>query len=282
MSTWTAVVCRGCGGAVASKPGGSMPRCLFCGADALEPFEPEAVEQPEGWVPFAVDDAAAQAAFRKFAGSSFWYPGDLRDARLELKRLLLPAWSWSGRLETHWTALVSASTASGKRPVGGADVERFDQILVPASKSLRQAELRALGAYDEAALRSWSDEPDAPREVSELTRTVARGRAVDEMTQRHRAALTAANGALKLKASSVETELEGRPVCVPVWIGAYRYGDRVYRVLVNGQSGTLVGEAPISWWRVAGAILATLFVLGTLATLVSLCAGGGAAIGLSR
>lgn len=282
MSDWKAVVCRGCGGAVASKPGASMPRCLFCGADALEPFEPEAVEQPEGWVPFAVDDPAAQAAFRKFAGSSFWYPGDLRNARLELRRLLLPAWSWSGRLETHWTGLAAAGSASGKRPVGGAEVARFEQVLVPASKSLRQVELRALGAYDEAAMRAWSDEPDAPREVSELTRTVARGRAVDEMTERHRAALAKSQGVSRLRASSVDSELAGRPVCVPVWIGAYRYGDRVYRVLVNGQSGELHGEAPISWWRVAGAVLATALLLGTIALVLSVCAGGGAALGLAR
>lgn len=276
---WEAVVCKSCGGAIANKPGQRIPACLFCGADALEPRDAGQIEDPEGWIPFAVHASQAREAFRTFATSSIWYPGDLRSAKLDLEELLLPSWAWSGRLETHWTGLERASTASGKRPIGGSEEARFDQILIPASQTLRQSELNALGEYDEGALKDWrGHEPDHPMEISEVTRAVARQRAQDEMARRHAASLGSRHGASSMHASHISYDLEGKPVLVPVWIGAYRYRNKVYRILVNGQTGTLHGKAPISFWRVLLAILLGIALVGFAALMISLCAGGGAVL----
>lgn len=273
-----AVRCSGCGGTVRMVPGKRLPSCLFCGADAsdLIPFEPpESVEPPEGAIPFVITDDQARASFRTFATSSFWYPSDLRSAKLELRHLLLPAWAWAGAVETHWTGLVSASTRSGKRPVAGHEDVFFEQILVPSSQSLRQAELGSLGGYDESALVPFDPEQTVePYELSELTRSVARTRAQQEMERRHRVAIERANGLVKCRSSSVVTELQGRPVLVPVFIGAYRYGSRTFRVLVNGQSGQLVGDAPTSVWKVLGVILLVVAIIGGIALAIAVCGGG--------
>jgi hypothetical protein len=280
-SELSAVRCRSCGGTVRLAAGRAVPTCMFCGADAadLVPAEPpEGIEPPEGAVPFSVDVETAKAAFAKFARSSWWYPSDLRSARLELRALLLPAWAWSGEVETHWTGLVSASTRSGKSPVAGRDALRFDQILVPASRTLRLVELATLGPYDEVALAPFTDAGEAAVELSELTRSAARARAHQEMLARHQANLSAHHGLLKIRASSLVSGLDGRPVLVPVWIGAYRYGRRSYRVLVNGQTGRFVGDAPTSWWKVAAvAALVVTLVVGLVVALVG-CLGGGSAL----
>ena len=277
MSTWKAVQCAGCGGAVAAKPGTALPACLFCGADAsqLVEFEPEGIEPAEGFLPFAIDAAEARKAFVEFASSSMWYPGDLRRAKVELRQLLLPAWAWSGTIESHWTGTVRANSASGKRPVGGSETLALNQVLVPASQSLRIAELSALGRYDETAMRQLAEEedPGAPYELSEVTRSVARQAAQQEMGRRHTAKLASDSSAGGMSVASVCENLTGRPVLVPVWIGAYRYGDKVFRVLVNGQSGTFHGDAPISWWRVAGAVLAGVLLVGAIVAAVSMCGG---------
>lgn len=274
----SAVRCSQCGGTVRTVPGVRMPTCLFCGAPAVElvpTAAPEAIEPPEGAIPFAVDEAGARAEFVAFTRSSFWYPNDLRSARLELRPLLLPAWAWSGDIETHWTGLVPADTRSGKRPVAGTDAAHFDQILVPASRTLRRSELTALGRYDEATLAPFAIEhADVPTELSETTRSAARAAGHAEMLDRHQRALQATHGLESIRASSLVSGLRGRPVLVPVYIGAFRYGKRTFRVLVNGQSGKLVGEAPISWWKVAAFALAALAVV----TALMLCLGGGVSL----
>ena len=283
MSELAAVRCTGCGGAVAARPGTPMPVCLFCGAPAsdLIPYlPPEGIENPEGAIGFAVSDADARAACSKFARSSFWYPGDLRNATLELRHLLIPAWAWRGEVETHWTGMVKASTRSGKCPVAGAEQHTFEQVLIPASQTLSLAELAALGAYDEGALEPFVGHDDSdPYEVSELTRSAARGAAQAEMARRHRALVVRANGLVACNAASVCVDLSGRPVLVPVFIGAYRYGDGLYRVLVNGQTGALHGSAPTSWWKVAGVALAVVAALGAIALALLVCSGGVAVLG---
>ena len=280
MSTVHAVRCKGCGGTVAMTPGQTLPSCLFCGSDAaqLQPYDAEDVEPPEGFLPFEVDETAADSAFREFCSGSFWYPGDLRNSTLSLRPLLLPAWAWSGRLETHWAGLVSAHSPSGKRPVSGVDDCEFSQILIPASTSLRLQELSALGAYDESGLTfSGLDDLPSPHEISQMTRSAAQAQAEQEMERRHAQSLRSSVGAVELNTSCVSLELSGRPVLLPVWIGAFRYGDRTYRILVNGQSAVLYGKAPISWWRIAGAALAVVGGLGLVLLMLSVCAGGVAA-----
>lgn len=272
----TAVQCTGCGGTVRMVAGSRLPRCLFCGADAadLVPTEPpEGIEPPVGQLPFVTTAEQARAAFETFATSSIWYPDDLRRARLELRALLIPAWAWSGEVETHWTGLVGAATRSGKRPVAGVERVRFDQILVPASRSLRMAELASLGAWDESALRPFDPERcEHPMELSELTRSAARQRAQQEMEQRHRASIERDHHLTKSRSASLASSLEGRPVMVPVFIGAYRYGDRTFRVLVNAQSGRFVGAAPRSWWKILGAVAAAVLLVAAVLAAVLLVA----------
>jgi hypothetical protein len=264
-----AVQCESCGGAIGVKVGKPEPTCLFCGSTALVARDPDAdVEQPQHWLGFETDAETAREAFRGFAASSFWYPGAIRNASVELRRLLLPAWSWSGHLEVHWTGLVRAATKSGKRPVSGRDGEYWRRVLIPASATLSVKELTGLGAYDEQKLQPWMDGASSdPVELSELTRSAAEAKAVAEMERRHTKALSDANDLVKVRVATVPDQMEGHPVLVPVWIGVYRHKDVPYRVLVNGQTGEIVGEAPISWMKVA---LVTLGVVATIALIFAL------------
>jgi hypothetical protein len=245
---------------------------MFCGASGLVPaVAPEGVEPPEGFLPFQVSEADARVAFRTFAASSFWYPSELRRARLNLRRLLLPAWSWSGRVETHWVALVPASTNSGRRPAAGVDELTTSGVLIPSSKALTHAELAAISPYEPGTL-SDTGAADLPFEVGSLTRTAATREAIEGMERIHARKLDAALNATVLRTSVVVHELRGGPLLLPVWIGAYRVGEKVYRVVINGQTGRLTGTAPISWLKVAGVVVAVVLVVFVI--LVCLGVGG--------
>jgi len=53
-------------------------------------------------------------------------------------------------------------------------------------------------------------------------------------------------------------------ILLPIWISAYRYRDKVYKFLVNGQTGEVKGEAPVSALKVLLLILAGLIVAGVI------------------
>jgi hypothetical protein len=70
--------------------------------------------------------------------------------------------------------------------------------------------------------------------------------------------------------------LTGEPVLLPVWIMAYRYQERVFRFLANGQTGRCTGTAPTSYHKIAavvgiviGIVIVALVCTGLLAAIGS-------------
>ena len=51
-------------------------------------------------------------------------------------------------------------------------------------------------------------------------------------------------------------EVRFKHVLLPVWISAYRFRNKTYRFLVNGQTGEVAGESPLSWQRVTLLVIA--------------------------
>src|SRR5262249_53624492 len=54
---------------------------------------------------------------------------------------------------------------------------------------------------------------------------------------------------------------------LPVWLASYRYREKSYQVLVNGQTGNVVGDRPYSWIKIAGLIAIILAVILALVLL---------------
>ncbi len=72
-----------------------------------------------------------------------------------------------------------------------------------------------------------------------------------------------------------------RYILLPVYVAAYRYRDRVYQVLVNGENGAISGQRPVDWnkvWLAIAAILAPGFLLGLIGLGTVVFAGIGVPI----
>jgi len=48
---------------------------------------------------------------------------------------------------------------------------------------------------------------------------------------------------------------------VPIWVLTYKYGSRSFQVVANGSTGTIAGDYPKSFWKIAGVVLLALIVL---------------------
>jgi hypothetical protein len=231
--------------------GQDMPTCIFCGSDALREDVSEKIEQPNDWLSFDVDDGGAKGIFKRFAKSSWFHPKELKDAVVNLKAILVPAWVYGGTIESHWAALVSAFTNSGKRPETGAEKLTVQEILILSGSQLTQAELNALAPFE---LRDEEDfdaeKAKIPFEVSRLTRSLARAQAKATMRALHRKNIDASIDAKELKMSCLYHDLDGKPILLPVYICSYRYKDTAFRLVVNGQTGEWYGKGPKSLAKV--------------------------------
>jgi len=261
------VRCDACGGKVAFDADVGVVRCLFCASVALEPVPAdERPPLPEDVVPFGLDRESAQERFRAWTRASWWRPKELASVAAELTALWLPAWHVAADVETHWAALERASTKSGQRPRAGVDVGT-EKLWIPASLGLTEAELAGLAPFDDRRRRGFADEDLAiARELPGLSEAGARTRALPlfeaircrSIASRHH--LSQCRGSARLHAVASHLRV------LPIWIGSFRFRDRAWRFVVNGQSGRIVGRAPLDRVKVGIAlVLAAIVAIVVLA-----------------
>ena len=54
--------------------------------------------------------------------------------------------------------------------------------------------------------------------------------------------------------------------CAPIWLLSYVFGGRSYQAVVNGVTGTVAGERPWSWIKIALLVLLALIALAVVAS----------------
>ncbi len=259
------VQCKACGGSIVWDPSTERAACLFCGSTALRPADlHEAPASPHAMLPVTVDHASADRSFRAWARSSFWHPNELRAAQIHVRTMLLPAWWFRGRVETHYAGLVRAATLSGKRPMSGVEHATLTQM-VTASQGLAQHELSGLQPWNEAQALAWPEQVNVPFEPPALTERAARTRAHDLMSTLHAQQIAGTRELSHCKASSMIDDLDVRLYMLPIYVGAFRYRERAFRFVVNAQTGAIVGNAPIDRLKVALVVLVGLAAVMVLA-----------------
>lgn len=263
--------CRGCGASMTYDARAQALRCAFCGSTDLarQPGTTGRV-RPTHLLAFTCHRDRAQAAFRTWLASGFWRPRRLaQEARLEgMQAVYVPCWRFAGRTDTHWTA-DSSETPRGARaswcPRAGRSPGEVEDVLVVASGSLTPREVDGLLPFRFGEAQPYQPEAvgDTPVEDVGVSRRGARPLAGERIValEAARVAMLVPGRSRNVHVNVLVTDLTSTPVLLPVWINAYRWREQRYRFLVNGQTGEVVGEAPISAAKVVLAVLLGLLVL---------------------
>ena len=275
--------CKGCGASMSYDASAGTLRCPFCGSTELEK-QPDAKEiSPQAVVSFVITQEQAVATMRQWLGSSFWRPGDLSQqaAVVKMTPVYVPYWVFEAQTHTFWTADTSRTpigACASWYPVTGQHEGTYRALLVGASGALTPAETAALCPFDLAGALP-PDKIDLTNSIYErftVPRKYARPLANQgfEQLEAEACGQYVPGSARNLKVNVRITDLTSQPMLVPVWIMAYRYQDRVFRFLANGQTGRVTGQAPLSWRKIAAVIGIVLLVLLIL-LLIALGHGGG-------
>jgi hypothetical protein len=225
---------------------------------------------------------------RKWLGSSFWRPGNLAAAAAvtTMTPVYVPYWVFAARTFTYWTADTSQTPAGARAdwyPISGQHHGAYQGVLIGASSALSPAETSAICPYDlsHAVPPEQVDLENAVFEQFRVPRKYARPLARRGLEELERGACQqyVPGRARNVKVNVRLEDLQSEPVLLPVWIMAYRYNDKLFRFLVNGQSGRATGQAPTSWRKIAAvvgiAVAAVLLVL----VLMLVCSGAAAMMG---
>ena len=257
--------CAGCGAAMSYDASARALRCPFCGSVELRPQPDGQTVFPSKVIPFAIDREQALQILRVQMKSGFFLPSDLAQeaAVTQIVPVFVPFWCFSAETHTYWTADTNQVplTARGNwRPLFGELRNSYDSVLVPASSVLTYEETRGLGRYDfsQAVPANAIDLENITVEQFRVPRKYARPlakRIIEELETAESIRRYIPGSARNVHVNVKVTKLAGEPVLLPVWILAYRYRGRVYRFVINGQSGRPFGQLPLSPWKIVLACL---------------------------
>jgi ribosomal protein S27E len=292
------ITCTGCGAAVVFEPPQVAGKCSFCGADLVaQPKAADPLVAPDGVLPAKIPQAAAQAEVSKWLQALWFAPNALkRMARQEgIAGVYLPFWDYDAdtvsqyqgsRGQHYWeTETFEESDGRGGTVTRSRQVQRtawypaagqvsrgFQNVLVAASTSVNEGKLNALEPWDLEALCPY--EPaylsgfKAQRYQVELKGGFEKAKGVMQRTIEQDVRRAIGGDEQTINALSTEySSAMFRHLLLPVWIGAYRFQDKVYQVVVNARTGEVQGERPYSTLKI---VLLVIFVLAIIVMLIVL------------
>jgi hypothetical protein len=295
--------CAGCGAVTESMDLAST--CAFCGGALTSVEQPASVVRPEGVVPFQVDRRAAQDAFGRWVRSRHFAPNALKNVRSTegLQGTYVPHWTFDAHTETdyrgqrgdYYWVTVTRQVSDGQggtrseshqerrtrwRRASGHVSRDFDDVLVVATRRLEPDKLDKMGP--------WRLEDARPFQAEYLTGFSALRYDVDpddgsaEARQQMQRVIDrdcrADIGGDEQRVSDMDitySETLFKLLLMPLWIATYLYGGKSWTVLVNANTGEVVGDRPWSVPKIVAAVLAGLVLVGAVVAAVLAARGSG-------
>ncbi len=291
------VKCQSCQAITVFDPTRVAQRCDFCGSSSLIPFEEiKAPIRPESLLEFRLSNTDVRDKVRAWYGNRWFAPNALKARALTdtLHGVYLPYWTFDARVHALWEAesgyhyyeterYTDSNGRSQTRQVqrtrwqhsSGELDHFFDDELVPASRGVPAELLRKiepfptttdLKPYDPGYLSGWVVEQYQIDLIAAAQNTRA---IMDAKLEQLCAAEVPGDTHRNLQVQPDYSAQTFKHVLVPVWVLSYNYGSKSFQVVVNGYTGTIAGKHPLSWVKIAFAVLAVLIVLAIIVSMGS-------------
>ncbi|HJA92134.1 MAG TPA: hypothetical protein H9717_03295 [Candidatus Eisenbergiella merdipullorum] len=257
-------VCANCGAPLETGEFGSAVRCGYCGSYTIVEERIEGAYLPRFILPFRIGKKRASACLdeqfkrRIFAPDSF-----LSEATLSrMEGSYVPFWLYDMAADCHYEG-----TGTRVRVWRSGDTEytetswfhvlrdmnvQFDRIPADASGQFPDEVMDLMEPYEYEGLSDF-----APEYMSGFLGEVYNGPSAEYEKRAQEKARADAKSLLMQTVSGYSTIIPEREsidlkpqdaqyALLPVWRYQYRYRDRDYDCFVNGQTGKLAGELPLS------------------------------------
>jgi DNA-directed RNA polymerase subunit RPC12/RpoP len=297
------IQCASCNAVFTSGEGELSTTCPFCGSNRVSTQAGmHDFIRPGDLIPFSVERETCRTSVQAWLGRGWMHPPELRQvgAVTEFTGIYVPFWIFDADIDAHWRAEVGYQETEryyhdGKwdtRTVirwrwenGNVHLPLRNQLVSGTSKlspglveRLYPYDLARLTTYDSAYLAGWHAQAyDIPLKPAwEVGKRHMRERAKDACYD----AIPSSHVRNFSMAADLNQE-RWRYVLLPVYTAAYTFREETYRVLVNGQTGAIAGQKPVSWqrvWLVIAAALAPGILSGLVGLLTTPLGGVGAVI----
>lgn len=269
--------CTACGAELAVNGVESSTFCAYCGQPTIVFSRVSSEIKPNYIIPFSVTKEQAVASIRNQLKKGFFISNEIKNFSVERVRgIYIPYWLF----DIHYA---DSQYLSGT--VGSGDNERteyfyreadcdFERLTLDASKQLNDESSQRLEPYDTQALQ--------PFDIHYLSGFYADryDMSVEQLQP------LAVSRAAKLFNSAVEDTIRASDISIiknsptyqinrteyamfPAWFMTFRYQQKPYTILVNGQTGKVIGGVPYAKSKVNACVIILGLICSFFCTILS-------------
>lgn len=256
--------CPSCGAALICDESTAAGSCPYCGNPGVIAAQFAESLKPDYVLPFKLDRESAKAALKKYYKGKKLLPRAFADENHieEIKGLYVPFWLFDSEADADMRYLatrVHSYTRGNERVtvtehfrLRRAGTVRFDNIPADASSKMPDAHMDAIEPFDYSDLKPFSaaylpgflaekydvSADDCAARADER----ARNTAADLMAQSVMGYATCVeeSRSIRLRRKAVKYAL------MPVWTLVTKWNGQTYLFAMNGQTGKLIGDLPVS------------------------------------
>ena len=282
-------VCKSCGGEIVGDANTAATSCPYCGNPVVMAGRLAGDLKPDFVIPFKLNKDAAKNALKEYVGKKKFAPNTFKsENRLsEVKGIYVPFWlfdsdanasvSYDATRTRHWSDSKYNYTETSHYDVFRAGTMSFENIPVDGSSKMADDLMESIEPFDfgeavdfqTAYLAGYlADKYDVTMEQS-IDRANQRVKISCEDTLR---STVSGFETVTTKDSFVQTENGvAKYALYPVWILNTKYKDETLTFGLNGQTGKIVGNIPVSKAKLAAlfgglsvALTPIIFAVGRL------------------
>lgn len=272
--------CNKCKAIIAAYKTEPLKSCPFCAKEELTPSkQQEKVIQPFSIIPFTIPEATAKKILDRHLNSLYprMLPGDIWEITKEnkLRGVFIPYFLFDVFTRTTWKGEGGIEVNDGKQKkmvwdnFSGYLERHFSDLSIQLTKgspghfaSIADYNFRDAVKYDAHYLSLFTTElyQTPEKDAFALAEALIDGQlGMDVMTR-----LKKTNENKNLKVTTEKQALTLRHVLVPLWIVTYDYKGNTFKYIINGQTGKVAGEKPLSFAKIYSIIIAVIVLLITL------------------
>lgn len=284
--------CRHCGAVFVTDNRTAVETCIFCGSQTGAGERTTDEPAPVRILPFQISQRTAERAFKRWCRKLTFSPKEFQKLSKTKKvtGIYLPFWSFSlrGQGEARFEALQTHTRTEGTEEL--KEQSRFDlyrqadislhELPVNASKILPDSLFEQLEPFDPTAVRSFR--------VRELSGFLSEKSSLDS-AEALRKAQKRATGHMDAFLAETVTEYDNASIIersyqfgetasaytlLPVWLVFCDYNDTDYIFAMNGQTGKIACDPPVSRIRLSIGFGLLALLIFVLLRMITVLAGG--------
>lgn len=285
------IKCSDCGATIIVNANAISTTCPFCNSNrTIKQSSTNAPINIEGVVPFNVTSDQINDLFVNWIKKRFWAPSNFKRGKKSptYNAFYIPFWTYDSNTKSTYTAMrgdyyyvtvrVMVNGKSQTRrerrirwtPVSGRCDINFDDVLVRGTSNIlnkhvdniKNYDLKKLNKFDEKFLLGYyAEKPSVDLEHGFADARKIMANVIQNKARNQIGGDTISN----LKINTVYNNITFKQIMCPIYNGSYKFKNKTYNFLVNGQTAAISADYPKSIIKIISVIsIILLLIIGII------------------